>query len=136
MHAFASQLASTEVVFGTSREQQFNLHGSESYTGSVLVALGMKVPESIGHSAITSTGLEQLLAINPDWLIVAHYRQQSIVRQWQQDPLWQMMKAAQAGHVAEADSNSWARMRGLFAAERIASDLVAILHNRTPSTPQ
>ncbi|VFS34679.1 iron-dicitrate transporter substrate-binding subunit [Escherichia coli] len=38
-----------------------------------------------------SIGLEQLLAVNPAWLLVAHYREESIVKRWQQDPLWQML---------------------------------------------
>ncbi|MBM7343466.1 Fe(3+) dicitrate ABC transporter substrate-binding protein FecB [Pantoea coffeiphila] len=131
MKDFASQLPKgLKLVFGTSREQQFNLHSRDSYTGSVLAALGMNVPESAGQSPIASINLEQLLAINPDWLLVAHYRQQSIVRDWQQDPLWQMLTAAQKNQVAEVDSNGWARMRGLFAAEQIARDLVAILHHQ------
>jgi len=131
MKAFASQLPKgLKLVFGTSREQQFNLHSRDSYTGSVLAALGMNVPESAGKSPIASINLEQLLAINPDWLLVAHYRRQSIVRDWQQDPLWQMLTAAQKNQVAEVDSNGWARMRGLFAAEQIARDLVAILHHQ------
>ncbi|MBK0032402.1 ABC transporter substrate-binding protein [Erwinia sp. S43] len=136
MKDFASQLPKgLKLVFGTSREQQFNLHSRDSYTGSVLAALGMNVPESAGQSPIASINLEQLLAINPDWLLVAHYRQQSIVRDWQQDPLWQMLTAAQKNQVAEVDSNGWARMRGLFAAEQIARDLVAILHHQ-PVTVQ
>ncbi|CCG88694.1 Fe(3+) dicitrate ABC transporter substrate-binding protein FecB [Erwinia piriflorinigrans] len=135
MQQFASQLPKgMKVVFGTSREQQFNLHSSESYTGSVLTALGMAVSAPINQAALSNISLEQLLAINPDWLIVAHYRQQSIVRDWQQDPLWQMLTAAQKNQVAAVDSNSWARMRGIFAAEQIAADLVAIVHHR-PLTP-
>ncbi len=131
MKDFASHLPKgLKLVFGTSREQQFNLHSRDSYTGSVLTALGMDVPASVGQSPIASINLEQLLAINPDWLLVAHYRQQSIVRDWQQDPLWQMLTAAQKNQVAEVDSNGWARMRGLFAAEQIARDLVAILHHQ------
>ncbi|KAB8307533.1 Fe(3+)-dicitrate ABC transporter substrate-binding protein FecB [Erwinia endophytica] len=131
MQAFASQLPKgTHVVFGTSREQQFNLHTRDSYTGSVLTSLGLIVPEPVNQQALANISFEQLLAINPDWLIVAHYRQESIVRQWQQDPLWQMMKAAQKNQVAAVDSNVWARMRGVFAAEHIARDVVQILHHQ------
>ncbi|MFK8258579.1 Fe(3+) dicitrate ABC transporter substrate-binding protein FecB [Erwinia sp. AnSW2-5] len=137
MQAFAAELPKNlTLVFGTSREQQFNLHSSDSYTGSVLTALGMKVPAPVNQVALASINLEQLLAMDPDWLIVAHYRQQSIVRDWQQDPLWQVLKAAQHNQVAAVDSNVWARMRGLFAAEHIARDLVAILHHQSVTVPQ
>lgn len=137
MQAIAAGLPKNlKVVFGTSREQQFNLHSRDSYTGSVLAALGMNVPQPVNQVALASISLEQLLAIDPDWLIVAHYRQQSIVRNWQQDALWSVLKAAQHNQVAAVDSNVWARMRGLFAAEHIASDLVAILHHRPVAAAQ
>jgi len=131
MQAFAAQLPKgASVVFGTSREQQFNLHSRESYTGSVLTALGLTLPAPVNNAPMAAIGLEQLLAINPAWLIVAHYRQQSIVRTWQQDPLWQVMQAAQKQQIAEVDSNIWARMRGIFAAERIGADMVSIVHHQ------
>lgn len=131
MADFAAQLpAGASVVFGTSREQQFNLHSRDTYTGSVLSALGLSVPAAIGGAPMATIGLEQLLAINPQWLFVAHYRTESIVRKWQQDPLWQMLQAQQKQQVAAVDSNSWARMRGMFAAERIAADAVKIIHHR------
>lgn len=131
MADFAAQLpAGASVVFGTSREQQFNLHSRDTYTGSVLSALGLSVPAAIGGAPMATIGLEQLLAINPQWLFVAHYRTESIVRKWQQDPLWQMLQAQQKQQVDAVDSNSWARMRGMFAAERIAADAVNIIHHR------
>ena len=120
MAQWASQLPKgTRVAFGTSREQQFNLHTQETWTGSVMAG-----------SSMPSIGLEQLLAVNPAWLLVAHYREESIVKRWQQDPLWQMLTAAQKQQVASVDSNTWARMRGIFAAERIAADTVKIFHHQ------
>ena len=85
------------------------------------MAQGLRAPEDV---------LEQLLALNPTWLLVAHYREESIVKRWQQDPLWQMLTAAQKQQTASVDSNAWARMRGIFAAERIASDTVKIFHHQ------
>ena len=134
MAQWASQLPEgTVVLFGTSREQQFNLHTQETWTGSVLTSLGLKVPAAMAGASMPSIGLEQLLAINPAWLLVAHYRDESIVKRWQQDPLWQMLTAAQNKQVASVDSNAWARMRGIFAAERIASDTVNIFHHQPVS---
>jgi len=131
MEQAANQLPKgTLVVFGTSREQQFNLHTEETYTGSVLTSLGLKVPAPMAGSAMPSIGLEQLLAINPSWLLVAHYRTESIVKNWQQDPLWQILTAPQKQQVAAVDSNAWARMRGIFAAEKIASDTVNIFNHQ------
>ena len=131
MSTWASQLPKgTLVLFGTSREQQFNFHTQESYTGSVLTALGLKVPAAVAGAAMPSIGLEQLLALNPAWLLVAHYREESIVKLWLQDPLRQMLTAVQKQQTASVDSNAWARMRGIFAAERIASDTAKIFHHQ------
>ena len=74
--------------------------------------------------------IAKALRVNPAWLLVAHYREESIVKRWQQDPLWQMLTAAQKQQVASVDSNTWARMRGIFAAERIAADTVKIFHHQ------
>ena len=102
----------------------------------MLVALGLTVPQAINGAPMATINLEQLLAINPQWLLVAHYRAESIVRKWQQDPLWQMLQAQQQHQVVAVDSNSWARMRGIFAAERIASDMVKMVHHQAVDVPQ
>ena len=142
MAQWASQLPTgTRVAFGTSREQLFNLHTQETWTGSVLASLGLNVPAAMAGASMPSIGLEQLLAVNPAWLLVAHYREESIVKRWQQDPLWQILTAAQKQQVASVDSNAWARMRGIFAAERIAADTVKIFHHQplpghTPTLPE
>ena len=85
---------------------------------------------SDSSSRMLTASVEQLLAVNPAWLLVAHYREESIVKRWQQDPLWQILTAAQKQQVASVDSNAWARMRGIFAAERIAADTVKIFHHQ------
>ncbi|WP_058973845.1 Fe(3+) dicitrate ABC transporter substrate-binding protein [Type-D symbiont of Plautia stali] len=127
MQAAAAKLpAGTSVMFGTSRENQFTLHSAASYTGGVLTALGLKVSQPINQAPMTVLSLEQLLAQNPDWLLVAHYRDESIIKNWQRDPLWSLMNAERLHHIRTVDSNSWARARGLFAAEKIATDAVTI----------
>ncbi len=75
---------------------------------------GAERSAAMAGSSMPSIGLEQLLAVNPAWLLVAHYREESIVKRWQQDPLWQMLTAAQKQQVASVDSNTWARMRGIL----------------------
>lgn len=134
MKDYANQLPKgTSVAFGTSREQQFNLYSSEAYTGSVLTALGLSVAKPINDAPMASINLEQLLAINPQWLIVTHYREESIVKRWQQDELWNILEAHQKQQIAAVDSNVWARMRGIFAAERIGSDTVKIFKHQPVS---
>lgn len=127
MQAAAAKLPKGKLVmFGTSRENQFTMHSSSSFTGGVLTALGLKTPKPINQEPMTVLSMEQLLAQNPDWLLVAHYRDESVIKRWQADPLWALMKAAQQHHVRAVDSNIWARARGIFAAEKIANEIVTI----------
>lgn len=116
------------MIFGAAREDSFSMHGPESYDGSVLESLGITVPEvRAGGNAYEFASIEQLLALDPEYLVVGHYRRPSIVDKWRQDDLWQVLRAAQAQHVYAVDSNVWARNRGIMAAESIAADALAIL---------
>lgn len=57
MAQWASQLPKgTRVAFGTSREQQFNLHTQETWTGSVLASLGLNVPAAMAGASMPSIG--------------------------------------------------------------------------------
>lgn len=124
MAQWASQLPTgTRVAFGTSREQLFNLH-TRRLDRQRAGFSGAERSRCDGGRVHAVHRLEQLLAVNPAWLLVAHYREESIVKRWQQDPLWQILTAAQKQQVASVDSNARARMRGIFAAERIAADTV------------
>ena len=59
MAQWASQLPKgTRVAFGTSREQQFNLHTQETWTGSVLASLGLLE----GKNATAHAGFQDKLA--------------------------------------------------------------------------
>jgi iron complex transport system substrate-binding protein len=74
-----------------------------------------------------SIGLEQLLALNPAWLLVAHYREEA--SSCATAAVADVNGCANA-KTASVDSNAWARMRGICAAERIASDTVKIFHHQ------
>lgn len=42
-----------------------------------------------------------------------------------------MLDAVKKQQIAAVDSNAWARMRGIFAAERIASDTVKVFQHQS-----
>lgn len=120
--------ANSNVLFGVAREDSFSVHGPHSYAGSVLQAIGLKVPEVRKDAAPTEfVSLEQLLALDPNWLLVGHYRRPSIVDTWSKQPLWQVLGAVRNKQVAEVDGDSWARNRGIMASEQIADDALAVL---------
>lgn len=116
------------VLFGVAREDSFSVHGPSSYAGSVLAAIGLKVPPVRTGAAPTEfISLEQLLALNPDWLLVGHYRRPSIVDGWSQQPLWQVLTSVREHHSVEVDGDTWARNRGIMASEQIADDALSVI---------
>ena len=120
--------ANTKVLFGVAREDSFSVHGPDSYAGSVLAAIGLQVPAVRSNAAPTEfVSLEQLLALDPAWLMVGHYRHPSLVDRWSQQPLWQVLGAVRNHQVADVDGDTWARNRGVMASEQIAEDALAIL---------
>lgn len=130
MADYASKIPDgASIMFGASREDSFSAHGPESYDGSVLISLGVKVPEvqGKGKDAYNFVSIEQLLALNPDYLLVGHYRRPSIVDKWSKEPLWAALKASK-GKVFAVNENVWARNRGIIAAEKIAADTLSILN--------
>lgn len=125
--------AGTKVLFGVAREDSFSVHGPHSYAGSVLQAIGLQTPEVRKNAAPTEfVSLEQLLALDPAWLLVGHYRHPSLVDTWSKQPLWQVLGAVRNKQVAEVDGDSWARNRGIMASEQIAEDALAVLKGGKP----
>jgi len=131
MQGYAKQLHGLEhqtVQFGVARENGFYAHASESYAGGVIDALGLSSPKGLkNENASRQISLEQLLALNPNYLIVGDYTPNSIVQQWQQQPLWNLLNAVKAKQVFHVDGNMWARCRGILAAEYMAADLLKLV---------
>lgn len=119
-----TQIPQGQTAFaGSSREDGFDIHSKQSYSGALLEHLGFNVPDAPGSKPIYDAGLEQVLALDPDWLFVAHYRDESMVKKWEKESLWQALKVAQNHHVISIDPNLWARSRGLFAAQLMAEQV-------------
>ncbi|AJQ97550.1 Fe(3+) dicitrate ABC transporter substrate-binding protein [Gynuella sunshinyii] len=133
MQDYARQLpAGAQVQFGVAREDALFLHTSYSYAGGVIQALGMTTPDPglNDHSAYRQVSLEQLVALNPEYLMIGPYATNSLDVQWHSEPLWQLLTAVQQHHVYHVNGNTWSRCRGILAAEAIARDMVAIMSTR------
>lgn len=129
MAHYAKQLPNqAEVQFTVARKDDFYIHTADSYAGGVIDALGLKNPElnRSDKQASRQIGLEQLLAINPEYLIVGEYTSPNVVDKWQDEPLWSVLKVARHNRVYRVNGNVWARCRGIMAAERMAQDLVTV----------
>ncbi|MBY7996009.1 ABC transporter substrate-binding protein [Vibrio fluvialis] len=133
MDHYAAQLSGLNnqtVQFGVARENGFYAHATESYAGGVIHALGLAAPTGLrNENASRQISLEQLLALNPNYLVVGDYTEQSIVSRWQKQPLWNVLNAVRAKQVLHVDGNMWARCRGILAAEYMAADLAKLVQS-------
>ena len=109
--------------FGTSREDKFNIQNHNGYVGSFLTTLGFAPTKLNSDQAFVEINLEQLVMEKPEYLFIAHYRDESIARKWEAEPLWKAIPAVKANHVYSVDSDMWARGRGLEASKIMAKQI-------------
>ena len=109
--------------FGTSREDKFNIQNDNGYVGSFLTTLGFASTKLNSDQAFVEINLEQLVMEKPEYLFIAHYRDESIARKWEAEPLWKAIPAVKANHVYSVDSDMWARGRGLEASKIMAKQI-------------
>ena len=109
--------------FGTSREDKFNIQNDNGYVGSFLTTLGFAPTKLNNDQAFVEINLEQLVMEKPEYLFIAHYRDESIARKWEAEPLWKAIPAVKANHVYSVDADMWARGRGLEASKIMAKQI-------------
>ena len=109
--------------FGTSREDKFNIQNDNGYVGSFLTTLGFAPTKLNSDQSFVEINLEQLVMEKPEYLFIAHYRDESIARKWEAEPLWKAIPAVKANHVYNVDADMWARGRGLEASKIMAKQI-------------
>ena len=109
--------------FGTSREDKFNIQNDNGYVGSFLTTLGFAPTKLNSDQAFVEINLEQLVMEKPEYLFIAHYRDESIARKWEAEPLWKAIPAVKANNVYSVDSDMWAHGRGLEAGKIMAKQI-------------
>ena len=131
MQGYAKQLVALKgktIQFGVARENGFYAHSPNSYDGGVIASLGLTSPAGLNNEqASRLISLEQLLGLNPDYLVVGDYVKDNITKKWQKQSLWHVLKAVQGHHIYHVDGNMWARCRGILAAEYMAQDLLKLV---------
>ena len=116
--------------FGTSREDKFNIQNDNGYVGSFLTTLGFAPTKLNSDQAFVEINLEQLVMEKPEYLFIAHYRDESIARKWEAEPLWIAIPAVKANHVYSVDADMWARGRGLEASKIMAKQIEGFLKQK------
>lgn len=116
-----------EIQFSTAKEKTFFINTEDTYIAEVIRTLGIKYPKSNkDKDAPRYASLEQLLYINPQYLIVGASTELNIIDKWKKKPLWKLLKCSKKGHLIYVDRTLWSRSRGIIATEQIAKDIVAI----------
>ena len=116
--------------FGTSREDKFNIQNDNGYVGSFLTTLGFAPTKLNSDQAFVEINLEQLVMEKPEYLFIAHYRDESIARKWEAEPLWKAIPAVKANHVYSVDADMWARGRGLEASKIMAKQIEGFVNKK------
>ena len=126
---FKAQFASKDTIqFAVITDKGMWLHGPASYAGGVITALGLKSPmPDQTEKAYFPTSFEQLLKVNPDWLLLGAYTEQTVVDSWQKNPLFNILTVAKKHHVIDVSPELWSLNRGMLAAEGIAENLAMVL---------
>ena len=127
---YKTKFATTESVqFAVISAKGMWMHGPASYAGGVISELGLlsPIPEQTDQ-AYLPTSLEQLLKVNPDWLLVGPYSDHTVVDDWKKNALFNMLTVAKKQQSVQVSPALWSLNRGMLAAEGIAKDLDGILN--------
>lgn len=132
-----SLMAEYKTKFSSQQTMQFAvvtqkgmwMHGPESYAGSVLTNLGIQSPmPQETEKAYVEVSLEQLLKVNPDWLLLGPYSDETIADTWQKNPLFNLLNSQKQQQIITVSPQVWSLNRGMNAAEEIAQNLDTILN--------
>ncbi|MEJ2765876.1 Fe(3+) dicitrate ABC transporter substrate-binding protein [Photobacterium sp. MCCC 1A19761] len=132
MAAYKAMIDSQETVqFAVVSDRGMWMHGPASYAGGVLDLLNVKspIPDQTGQ-AYLPTSLEQLLAANPDWLLIGRYADQTPLEEWQSSPMYSLLRAVKHDRVIEVSPGLWSLSRGMLAAEGMAENITQLMNGQ------
>lgn len=116
------------IQFAVVTDKGMWMHGPASYAGGVISTLGLASPiPGQTEKAYIPTSFEQLLKVNPDWLLLGPYKDHTVVDDWKTNPLYDMLKAAKTEQTVYVSPELWSLNRGMMAAEGIAQNLEQLL---------
>ncbi|MGY3572392.1 Fe(3+) dicitrate ABC transporter substrate-binding protein [Vibrio paucivorans] len=130
MGEYKTKFSSEQTMqFAVATQKGMWMHGPESYAGSVLTSLGIQspMPEET-EKAYVEVSLEQLLKVNPDWLLIGPYSEETIADSWQKNPLFNLLNSQKNQQIIKVSPQVWSLNRGMYAAEEIAQNLDEILN--------
>lgn len=127
--------ANDTFLLAVATTDAWSLHTSSSFSGSVFDTIGVQSAIQSEHPIESGVGLERLLDINPDVLLVAtDPGRPTIFDQMKNSAAWQNISAVKQGRVYQVNRNQYARFRGLATAKLIASDVVHQVYQSSNNT--
>ena len=107
----------------------FHAHADHSYVGSFLNELGLKDPLK-AKDAYNKLSIEKVAEINPDVMYLMVSEEDTIIKEWKDNPLWKGLKAVKDNKVFYVSRPKWAVSRGLISSEGIAKDIIETLYKK------
>lgn len=111
-------------LLAVATADSMSLHTSSSFTGSVFKAIGLTPAINSSDAVESGAGLERLIAVDPDILLVATDSGRTVLDQWKTNGAFGNISAVRSGMVFEVDRNQFARFRGLKTAEMIVREVL------------
>ncbi|NOU84320.1 ABC transporter substrate-binding protein [Paenibacillus sp. LMG 31460] len=100
----------------------FFAHSDHAYSGSFLAMLGYTDPIK-NTAAYPQITLEQLVEANPQVLFLLPTEKETIIKQWETNPLWQKIDAVANKKVFTVERRDWSLSRGFLGSEKILEDI-------------
>lgn len=132
MAAIAAKIPADDTsrfMLAVATPDNWSLHTSASFSGSIFAAIGVEAAIEAEQPVESGVGLERLVAVNPDVLLVATDAGGTIFDQVQDNSAWKSIAAVQNDRVFEVNRNQYARFRDLRTAELIANDILTKVFN-------
>jgi ABC-type Fe3+-citrate transport system substrate-binding protein len=101
----------------------FFAHSDHAYSGSFLAMQGYTDPIK-NTAAYPQITLEQLVEANPQVLFLLPTEKETIIKQWETNPLWQKIDAVANKKVFTVERRDWSLSRGFLGSEKILEDIV------------
>ncbi|WP_091174582.1 Fe(3+) dicitrate ABC transporter substrate-binding protein [Paenibacillus sp. 1_12] len=111
------------VLPAVTNSKGFYAHSDHSFGGSFLMLLGFTDPVK-NTAANPQLTLEQLVEANPQAMFLLPSEKETIVNQWEANPLWKQIDAVANKKVFIVERRDWSLSRGLLGSEKIAEDIL------------
>jgi ferric citrate transport system substrate-binding protein len=116
-------------LLAVATSDSMSLHTSSSFTGSVFEAMGLRHAIKSPLAVESGAGLERMIAVNPDVLLVATDDGNTVFDQWKDSSAFANISAVKTKKVFQVNRNQFARFRGLQTAEMIAREILAKVYS-------